>query len=107
MTQTGPATETLRSLLEQLTSQERVVFSVCVDMGEYAIAILMSLREILPENGADTGSVWAPGKEVGGTSSHGPCWSTSQPRSEAAIECHLGFGELTNAKEMHAYSHGL
>lgn len=36
-----------------------------MNVGEYAIAILMSLREILPENGTDTGRVWAPGEGVG------------------------------------------
>lgn len=38
---------------------------VCVNVGEYAIAILMSLRELLPENGADPGRVWAPGEGIG------------------------------------------
>lgn len=36
-----------------------------MNVEEYVIAILMSLREILPENGDDTGRVWAPGEEVG------------------------------------------
>lgn len=42
------------------TSKESLVFAVCMNVGEYATAIMLSQREILPENRADTGRIWVP-----------------------------------------------
>lgn len=94
------------------TSKEHSVFSDCVNVEEYAIETLMSLREILTENGADTERVWAP--EQGGGADRGqgqvstdPAGALVSPDLKTAIQCHLGFLGFTNAKEIHAHPHGL